>query len=358
MPIPAGNPADRSRAAVPANISRRTFVAAAGAAFAGAVVGGTGIVAATARALPARASTPVHFFGSTAGPFNEIRSGVVPGVQGLFEPVPGLLGIRLYGEYPVKEGNRLVNRLARRWPAGPSPATQGPMVYSIYPLLDTMVPGHPGYKATIKAIRNIIATAPPHSYLTAWHEALNHNKLTPPGATPAKMRALHSTLNRMCQGTNVTYGSIFGGSPKFFTAEWNSVPKDLGFYGIDVYGGGTTGNGKSGGRRTMRKNMGIFDNFITAAKKHASSGYPKIIVAETNNNSSDANRVAWFTDVAERMRKYGTNAVGILTFWHDNPRSLSGPWPPNPNPSDRTVMHGMNYVINNVLACPESRRTC
>lgn len=262
------------------------------------------------------------------------------------DPVPGLLGVRLYGEYPDSSGNRL----AKAWPAGPSPAFQGPMVYSIYPLPDTVVPSNPAYAA----IQNIIATAPAGpQYLTAWHEALNDNSLTPPRATPATMWTLHNTLNQMCQGTNVTYGSIFGGDPSFFTDEWNSVPKDLGFYGIDCYGGGITGDDTTGGSDTMQKNLTIFDDFITAAENHAHNGYPKIILAETNNNSSDANRVTWFKEVAARFRQYGTNGVGMLTFWNDNPSSLSGPWPPDDvtDPNDLNVVpDGMNYVINNILA--------
>jgi hypothetical protein len=106
-------------------------------------------------------------------------------------------------------------RLAQR----PSPADQGPIVYSIYPLPMTVLDQNNGqYTATIAAIQDIIASAPPESYLNSWHEALTLPGSTPPDATPAMMSDLHSALNEMCQGTNVTYGSIFGSAANFLVS--------------------------------------------------------------------------------------------------------------------------------------------
>ena len=113
---------------------------------------------------------------------------------------------------------------------------------------------------------------------------------------------------------------------------WDSVPDDLGFYGIDPYG-----------HRDIDTYMCFLDTFITNAKIKAASGYPKIIVAETSNNDTDDNRVLWFQRVAERMHTYGANAVGILTFWKDD-GSLSGPWD-----GDLNIISGMNDIIDNIL---------
>jgi hypothetical protein len=317
------------------SVSRRTLLGAAGAA---------GILAATAGVRPASAvTTPTTvgnsghcFFGSNQDVFLRIRS-----------KVPGLRGVRIYGAKPVNG----VNKLASRWPAGPSPADQGPIVYSIYPLPDTVLnPKNPHHSATIAAIEKTIHTAPPNSYLNSWHEALTLKGSTPPGATPAIMKSLHSALNVMCKkSAHVTYGSIFGASANFLVHQgmkapagcvpasgaprmWDSVPDDLGFYGIDPYG-----------HNDIDKFMCFFDTFITNAKLKAASGYPKIILAETNNKATVANRVEWFDQVATRMHTYGSHAVGILTFWREG-GNLSGGWHPT-----KPLVTGMNKVINNIL---------
>ncbi len=385
MRIPSGSSADLPGVPAPADISRRTFFGAASAA---------GIAAATARKAPAKAggsggsppqastaggsagsppqastaadsggspagasaadTAPRCFFGSNADVFLDIKQGVwLPGLEyaGAVPPsVPGLTGIRIYGKKPDSNGN---NRLRHQWPAGPSPIGQGPIVYSIYPMPDTVTdPDHPAYFATIRTIQNIIDTAPTSSYLTAWHEALSLPSSTPPGATPAIMKSLHTVLNGMCQkSANVTYGSIFGGSANFLVDQgmtppaacppratvplaWDSVPDDLGFYGVDVYG-----------CDAIDTNMCFLETFITNANAKAADGYPKILIAETNNNDTDLKRVAWFERVAARMQAYGPNAIGILTFWGGADAELSGAW----DPTDTTVIGGMNYVINSIL---------
>lgn len=299
-------------------------------------------------------ATPRCFFGSNADVFVDIKQGVrMPGLEyadAVPPGVPGLTGVRIYGEMPDLNG---INHLAHQWPAGPSPTAQGPIVYSIYPIPDTIANSdNPAYWTTIRTIQNIIDTAPPSSYLTAWHEALSLPSSTPPGATPATMKSVHNVLNGMCQkSANVTYGSIFGGNANFLVDQgmmpptacppnatvplaWDSVPDDLGFYGVDVYGGDD-----------VDTNMCFLDTFIINANVKAASGYPKILIAETNKNSTDARRVDWFERVATRMQAYGPNAIGILTFWGGAGAALSGAW----DPADIAVIDGMNYVINNIL---------
>jgi len=332
-------------APVAAGLSRRVFIGAAGTA---------GVLAAAGRVLPAAsAATPAHcFFGSNQDVFLDIKRGEV--IQGTnpprhSPPVPGLRGVRIYGGKPGKNGNNL----SHHWPQGPSPSDQGPIVYSIYPIPDTVInPKNPAHSETMTAIEKLIETAPPASYLNAWHEALSLKGSTPPSVTPAVMKSLHTVLNNMCRASaKVTYGSIFGGDANFLVNPgtsapaacppkssaphvWDSVPDDLGFYGVDVYGGDD-----------IDKNMCFLDTLISNAKLKAVSGYPKIIIAETNNRSTDANRVEWFDQVAQRMHQYGSNAVGILTFWGGVHARLSGAW----DPKDDAVIRGMNHVINKIL---------
>jgi hypothetical protein len=334
-------------------LTRRAFIGAAGAA-------GLGLAAVRyLPATPASASAAGKcFLGSNADVFLEIRDG--DGLDGggpvtngpNLTTVPGLRGVRLYGAKPDSSGN---NQLATAWPAGPSPADQGPMVYSIYPMPDTVLKSsNPDHTDTINAIKNIIATAPPNSYLNAWHEALTLRGSTPPNATAVIMKSLHSALNELCQGTGVTYGSIFGSgsNANFLTGSntapscppptgpdvphmWESVPDDLGFYGIDPYGNDNIGT-----------YLCYLDTFITNAKDFAAGGYPNILIAETNNNknSTPANRATWFGDVAARLHTYGANAVGMLTFWNPS-GNLSGPW----DGTDATVIDEMNNIINIVF---------
>jgi hypothetical protein len=189
------------------------------------------------------------------------------------------------------------------------------------------------------------------------------------------MKSLHSTLNQMCRrssnSANITYGSIFGPNADFFVDPsqmsssmcppkaalryWDSVPDDLGFYGIDVYGdGAVNSNSTSGGADDINGNMCFLDAFINNAEiftaNGPANGYPKILIAEANDNSSDANRVAWFESVAMRMHEYGSNAVGILTFWGGVHAAQSGSW----DPTNFAVIDGMNDVINNILAYPRA----
>jgi hypothetical protein len=339
-----GSPADLPEDASHAGVGRRAFLGA---------VGAVGIAAATARLLPVKASTApasvnTHcFFGSSAGVFVDIKRGqVIPGTNPPVRsrPVPGLRGVHIYGIKPDKRGYHL----ASRWPAGPLPGGQGPILYTIYPNMEAVISSD---QQTIRAIQRIIDTAPAHSYLSAWQEAISLRSSTPKGATLAKLKLMHIRLNKMCrQSANVTYGSIFGDSginfndgappmamcPPSSTAlhVWDSVPDDLGFYAMDPYGGDD-----------IELNMCRLETFIQNAKKKAATGYPRIILAETNNKSTSAKRVEWFERVATRMHTYGSHAVGILTFWGGAHAPLSGAW----NPADKTVIDGMNHIINHIL---------
>jgi hypothetical protein len=296
-----------------AGISRRAFMAAAGAA---------GIVAATARALPAHAASASQFLGSNMDVFTQIQSAV-----------PGLRGVRIYGEHPslFDYTNPTIappatwasyNNLAPQWPGPPSGLTNaqaGPIVYSIYPIPATLTglptTGLPD-ELTIGQIQQIIATAPPNSYMTAWHEAFG---LTYPGyITVPAMLEVHSALNQMCLGTNVTYGSIFGGGDP--ATLWASVPSDLGFYGFDVYANISIDDG-----------MSKLETFIADAKDNTPDypwyNYPPLLIPETNTPTVD-DRPTWFNDVCGRMHQYGSNSIGVLTFWGGQCASLSGAWLP------------------------------
>jgi hypothetical protein len=300
-------------------ISRRTLIGAAGA---------LGIAATAIRVLPAQAASAAastrNFLGSNADVFKDIKDGeTISGVK--YPGVPGLRGIRMYGVQPTGT-NKQTDHIRSTWPTPPV-ANPGPIVYSIYP-----VPEHVFNGSLNKTLESLIASAPPNSYLTAWHEALSLP--FPKYINSANMFKLHAHINAMTKGTNVTYGSMFGGPrPTGLTTLFKSVPPNLGFYGLDLYETDGIHNG-----------LERLNQFITMAKlKDTKSGYPKLMIPECNTPNAGA-RSDWFTGVCKRMHKYGSHSIGVLTFW--NPHGpLSGPW----KPTDRKTIAAMNNIINHIF---------
>jgi hypothetical protein len=301
------------------SLSRRTVIGAAGA---------LGIAATAFRVLPAQAAAEAtstrSFLGSNADVFKDIRDGeTISGVK--YPGVPGLRGIRLYGEQPTGN-NKQTDHIRSVWPTPPV-ANPGPIVYSIYP-----VPEHVFSGSLNKTLESLIASAPPNSYLTAWHEALSLP--FPKYINSANMFKLHAHINAMTKGTHVTYGSIFGGPrPTGLTALFKSVPPNLGFYGLDLYETDGIYNG-----------LKRLDNFITMAKhKDTKSQYPKLMLPECNTPSVGM-RPDWFTGVCTRMHKYGSHSIGVLEFW--NPKGpLSGSW----LPTNTKTIAAMNNIINHIF---------
>jgi hypothetical protein len=299
------------------SVSRRTLIGA---------VGALGLAATAIRALPAEAATGAvptrNFLGSNAHVFEDIRDGeTISGVK--YPGVPGVRGVRVYGLKPTGPNNE-TDQIAKSWPAPPVP-NAGPIVYSIYP-----VPEHVFNGSLNEPLKKLIASAPPHSYLTAWHEALSLP--FPSYITSANMHKLHAHMNTITRGTNVTYGSIFGGGN--LATLFKSVPPNLGFYGLDLYG-----------NEGIEKGLARLEQFIAMAKLKDTKtpGYPRLMIPECNTPVV-AQRPQWFTSVCERMHRYGSHSIGVLTFW--NPTGpLSGPW----LPKDRKTIAAMNDIIDHIF---------
>jgi hypothetical protein len=306
---------DPDRPSVPAasGLSRRTFIAAAGA---------VGIAATAFRAMPARAASGTQFLGSNRDIFADIRTGeTVGGVT--YPGVSGLSGVRIYGAKPDGT-NQETDHIPATWPSPPV-SNAGPIVLSIYPVPEHVLDG-----SLFDTLGDLMASAPPGSYLTTWHEALSLPY--PSYITSDSMYQLHARMNTIAQGTNVTYGSIFGGGD--LATLFESVPPNLGFYGLDLYGN----LGISAG-------MARLEDFITRAraKDTITPGYPKLVIPECNTPKK-SERPDWFTSVCTRMHQYGSNSIGVLTFW--NPTGpLSGPW----DPTDRNTIGAMNNIIGNIF---------
>jgi len=298
------------------DIGRRTLIGAAGA---------LGITATAFRVLPAEATAGAaptrNFLGSNKIVFRDIRDGEkISGVQ--YPGVPGLRGVRIYGEEPTGANNE-TDHVANKWPPPPV-ANAGPILYSIYP-----VPEHLFSGSLNKTLESLIHSAPPNSYLTAWHEALSLP--FPKYITSASMFKLHAHINAMTKGTHVTYGSVFGGGS--LATLFKSAPPNLGFYGLDLYG-----------NLGIAQGMARLEQFIAQAKpKDTKAHYPRLVIPECNTPRK-AERPEWFKRVCERMHVYGSRSIGVLTFW--NPTGpLSGPW----DPMDRNTIVAMNDIASHIF---------
>jgi hypothetical protein len=321
MKIPGVNvsnnePENRSTLAA-TSVSRRALIGAAGA---------LGVAAAGIRALSAEAASKMvpsgQFLGSNEDVFKEIKYGEV--ISGVHYPgVPGLRGVRIYGLQPDGPGKE-TDRIRKTWPSPPTSGA-GPIVYSIYP-----VPEHVFNGKLHDVLAHLIASAPPASYLTTWHEALSLSY--PAYITRDTMYKLHSHMNALTKGTNVTYGSVFGGGN--LARLFESAPPDLGFYGLDLYG-----------NEGIDKGLARLEQFITLAKPKDTKtpGYPRLVLPECNTPKK-SQRPDWLKSVCKRMHTYGAHSIGVLTFW--NPHGpLSGPW----DPKDTATIAAMNNIIDKVF---------
>lgn len=151
-----------------------------------------------------------------------------------------------------------------------------------------------------KQITSMVTSAPPHSHLTAWHEA-NHA-----GLDAATTRKIHTHMSRLVTdlGSPVRYGAVL---TQGASGDW--VIPGLDFYGVDLYDI----------HRTTDPGLALerFFGRMPAGDR---------IVAETNS-SAVYHRPAWFREIYDWLFRRGGTAM--LTFW--NPTGpLSGPWVDDP----------------------------
>jgi hypothetical protein len=303
-----------------------------------------------------------NFLGSYEGPPGRTTNQWFKQISAV---VPRLNGFRQYDNQPFWDNGVWRNRLAPTWPAPPYPGYVGPSVFSIYPVPSTILGPLFSPKFSPKnlpargIIEELMASAPPNSYLSAWHEfgTINYRSF---GVTAANLALVHLVLNDMAKSyPNVTYGPILF-TPKdrnSLVAAFESCPPDMGFYGVDVYGN----NGTSAGLQQL-------ENFINLAKgldttRPPGHGYPKLLIAETNTplipplcspepctSPTPAPRAGppgtgWFESVCTRMHKYGSNSIGVLTFWKES-GPLSGPWDPGHDGTTAAALRNCIDIFN------------
>jgi len=226
--------------------------------------------------------------------------------------VPGARAVRNYHD--------AVNDIPLEWPVWLFPdGTTGPVVLSIRPMPEDLLSGR-----LDKQILSMVRSAPPFSYLSAWHEAGNlpaykHlNYLYPSG-----MQRVHAKMMALCHGTNVRYGAIMCMPPPHMP-KW-LIPQ-LDWYGLDIYDWPQFHfndsyaypidfNGRLKGR---------LDSWGEVMSKVSGQAHPNLVVAETNGFNPDT-RPEWVQFVGHWLKGHG--GTRLIVFWTQFPDSAHGGWP-------------------------------
>lgn len=150
-----------------------------------------------------------------------------------------------------------------------------------------------------------IASAPPGSLLTTWHEADKGPAAPQGGLTSAVAQEVHTYMHALVVrlGHKVRYGSVSTGGQR--TSEW-TVP-GLDYYGVDMYD-------------VSLDNRPMFH--LNAWSQTQPPG-PRVI-AECNS-SNPAHRPWWFARSFQWLE--ANDGIAMATFWLPS-GPLSGPWLP------------------------------
>jgi len=289
--VPAAEAAQPQQLPVLSSVTRRAAIGG-GAALAGAALL-RHVPAATARRLVIGANEPW---------FTDVH-----------QAVPAVTCRRTYyGEHDY---------IPATWPVTTGATSQS---VSIRPVPSSLLSGR--LDARLKAF---IGSALPGSFLTAWHEAGNLAGY-PRYINPPNMRAVHRHMNRLCQGTNVSYGPILCMHPDSMPP-W-LVP-GMGWYGLDIYdwpefhfpGGGPLDiHGRLWPRLSQWK---------AVIQKTSGHRNPELAICETNA-LNPSHRPKWMLAVAEWMT--GNGGRRMLTYWS---RHGVGPW----LPQDQAVILALRH---------------
>jgi hypothetical protein len=206
-----------------------------------------------------------------------------------------------------------------KWPVTASAASES---VSLRPVPSSLLSGRLDAK-----LKRFIGSAPPGSFLTAWHEAGNLAGY-PAYINPRNMRAIHRYMNHLCEGTNVSYGPILCMHPDKMP-QW-LVP-GLGWYGLDIYdwpefhfpnGGVLDIHGRLWPRLSQWK---------AVIQKVSGRRNPELAICETNAKNR-AHRPKWMLAISRWMADNGGSRV--ITYW--NPHGV-GPWLPKDQDTIRAL---------------------
>jgi hypothetical protein len=216
-----------------------------------------------------------------------------------------------------------INVFPTPWPIY-GPGTQ--VLMSVYPDLRDLLADR-----LDNQIRDMLASAPPGSMLTAWHEVLSL-KYPQSYLTPPNVYQMHRKMNALCRGSNVSYGCLLGGGDLRYLMRY--LPPKLGFYGIDIYG--NLGTRHSPLFRPAHDRWVQFRDLAKAKDKP--HGYPHLLIGETNC-PQQALRPDWFKAIASWLHDYGPRAKGLYTFWAGD-GEIGGDW----DPADTATIRALREI--------------
>jgi hypothetical protein len=263
-----------------------------------------GVCAARARAQTT-AGHPRIAWGSNRGTWDQFKSAI-----------SGARAVRVYYDQP--------NVFPAHWPD-----RAGRNVWTLLSIRPT--PRALFHHRLDAELRALIASAPPHSDLTIWHEdAVGNNPLGYPRPLrrPATYRRMQTYMEHLVHGTNVRFGTI-GCGPVNQAEKWYAPHLD--WYGFDLFWNPRYDG--PDGHLLKAKVWARLDANLTALRQVSGERHPMIRIGESNA-AQDFRRRAWFTDVASWFAAHdGGGPAWILTYWnakHSGAEGgLSGPWPPS-----------------------------
>lgn len=188
-----------------------------------------------------------------------------------------------------------------------------------------------------EALNSLIASAPPGTLLTAYHERDKYAYSNSKPFGPDESALIDEHLYALTGGTNVKYGSCLtqGDGPQPLSP-W-TIP-GLDFYAIDLYSNPVS---------PMRANTALYRAF------EQMPGWPDITTAVLECNTSanvrpsqQYRRPDWFREVYSWLLKY--NGLAFCTFWNPSGPD-SGPW----DPHDQATIYALGNITsdapNNVV---------
>jgi hypothetical protein len=263
-------------------VTRRAVLAGGAAVLAGGTL---------LRGVPASASAQKFVVGANAPWFTRVRAAV-----------PGVSCRRVYyGVY---------NYIPPSWPTAGTGVTE---CVSIRPVPSSLLSG-----SLDAQLKTFIASAPPGSLLNAWHEAGNLAGY-PAYINPANMRSVHTYMNHLCAGSDVSYGPILCMHPDKMPI-W-MVP-GLGWYGLDIYDWPEFHFPDGGPLDIHGLLWPRFDQWKAVIQQVSGQRNPQLNICETNAKDP-SHRPKWMQAVAEWMA--GNGGHRMITYWS---RHGVGPWLP------------------------------
>jgi hypothetical protein len=223
--------------------------------------------------------------------------------------IPRLGAVRIYQDTE--------NDIPPRWPReGPALVT-----LSIRPHPADLLSGE-----LDAAIGALLASAPPHSELTFWHENTSGNPLGYPSYVnnPRAAVAIQRYGQRLCRGTNVAFGVITCGPA---VQQHDFVAPGLDWYGDDIYEFPRLRDRH--GQVNKAKLIHRLEVNLAFWRQKSGRKWPRIRACESNS-PFDEQRVRWFTWLTTWMAWH--NGRRLITYWNPDQGvkqgGLSGPWPP------------------------------